>query len=96
MLISVQVFNYATGRNQSQADTDSAKQSYLQGCEDVKNTTELFTQDKLNKYCGCTWDYLINRYSIKEIIDINVKYTNTGKTPSELVGAARSCVWTVQ
>ena len=59
------------------------KQAYMEGCIEEGGN---------NRYCDCTWQFLLDEYGFYRILDISTDYLKTNEIPEELNKAVKHCL----
>lgn len=60
------------------------REAYMGGC---------VTSETSDAYCGCTFDFIVDKYGMDKVVELGLEYQKTGELPSEMVEAAVSCYY---
>lgn len=64
-------------------ETSALKSGFMEGCNE---------NGKQTAYCECSYDLLMERYGVKEVVKMGNEYSDTGVISDEMMSVATDCI----
>ena len=69
-----------------------AKEVFLEGCLKSAEEFPIFKESVIEEYCECSYNYLIDNYSSKELTQTMIEYAVTGENTVIMEDSINACL----